>query len=126
MQVNTWVKSKLFLFLKYDFEFEKEQFDLELKKYKQWLKSNPIQSTVYKHPKSNKTLKWFAISNKQSFSTDNSVKLAKWLSTVKVERSLIAYKKDKLAGKKRNVYHFLALDYYWHKQAIKHRTKQSN
>lgn len=125
MQINTWLKPKLFLFLKYDFEFDVTKFNEQLKLYKQWLKANPIKATIFSL-RNNKTAKLYKISTKQNFSTDNSVKLAKWFSETKVERSLIQYKKRKIPSVEKIVYHFLALDWYWNKQAIKHQTKQSN
>ena len=44
MQTSSWLKPKLFLFLKYSFVFDKTKFDEELTQYEQWLKANPIQA----------------------------------------------------------------------------------
>ena len=42
----------------------------------------------------------------------------------KVEKSLIQFHKRKIPSTEKIVYHFLALDWYWNKQANKHHTKQ--
>jgi len=116
VQIKTWIKSKLFLFLKYGFVFDKTKFNEQLKLYKQWLKANPIRATIIPL-RNDKRTKIYRISSKQSFSTDNSVKLAKWFGETKVERSLIQYQKRKIPSVEKTVYHYLALDYYWNKQA---------
>ena len=123
--MKTWLKPKLFLFLKYDFEFDRTKFNEQLKLYKQWLKVNPIKAKIIPL-RNNKSAKLYSISNKQNFSTDNSAKLAKWFGETKVERSLIQYKKRKIPSTEKIVYHFLALDWYWNKQAIKSQTKHPN
>ena len=125
MQMKTWLKPKLFLFLKYDFEFDRTKFNEQLKLYKQWLKANPIKAKIIPL-RNNKLAKLYTISHKQNFSTDNSAKLAQWFNETKVERSLIQYKKIKIPSTEKMVYHFLALDWYWNKQAIKSQTKHPN
>ena len=109
--MKTWLKPKLFLFLKYDFEFDRTKFNEQLKII-------PLRN--------NKLAKLYTISYKQNFSTDNSAKLAQWFNETKVERSLIQYKKIKIPSTEKMVYHFLALDWYWNKQAIKSQTKHPN
>ena len=123
MQIKTWLKPKLFLFLKYDFVFDRTKFNEQLKEYTQWLKANPIKAKSIPL-RNNKTTKFYKISKKQNFTTNNSVKLAKWLGETKVEKSLIQFHKRKIPSTEKIVYHFLALDWYWNKQAIKHHTKQ--
>jgi predicted methyltransferase len=125
VQINTWLKPKLFLFLKYDFAFDRTKFNQQLNEYKQWLKANPIKA-ISIPLRNNKTAKIYKISTKQNFSTYNITKLAKWFGETKVEKSLIQYKKRKVPSTELTVYHFLALDWYWNKQAIKHQTKHPN
>ena len=113
------------MFLKYDFAFNRTKFNQQLNEYKQWLKANPIKAKSIPL-RNNKTAKIYKISTKQNFSTYNITKLAKWFSETKVEKSLIQYKKRKVPSTELTVYHFLALDWYWNKQAIKHQTKHPN
>ena len=125
MQTSSWLKPKLFLFLKYGFVFDSAKFDEELTQYEQWLKANPIQVKILKL-RDNKTMKYYTLSSKQNtFTTNDSAKIAKWLSETKVERTLIQYQKRRIPSVEKTVYHFLALDYYWNKQANKVKTTAS-
>jgi hypothetical protein len=124
--INSWLKPKLFLFLKYNFVFDNARFNEALTEYEQWLKANPIQAKIA-NLDDNKTIKYYTLSSKQkTFTTNDSAKIAKWLSETKLEKTLIQYHKRKIPSVEKTVYHFLALDYYWNKQANKVNTTASH